>query len=35
MGVRGPATIILVSIIIGTLIVSIMSALLKTTDLAT
>lgn len=35
MGVIGPATIILVSIIVGTLIVSIMSALLKITDLAT
>jgi general secretion pathway protein F len=35
MGVIGPVTIILVSIIVGTLIVSIMSALLKITDLAT
>jgi general secretion pathway protein F len=34
MGVIGPATIIAVSIIIGTLIVSIMSALLSITELA-
>lgn len=35
MGVIGPATIIAVSIIVGTLIVSIMSALLSITELAT
>ena len=35
MGLIGPATIILVSLIIGALIVSIMSALLSITDLAT
>jgi general secretion pathway protein F len=34
MGVIGPATIIAVSILVGTLIVSIMSALLSLTDLA-
>jgi general secretion pathway protein F len=34
MGAIGPATIILVSIVIGTLIISIMSALLSITDLA-
>jgi general secretion pathway protein F len=34
MGVIGPATIVAVSIIVGTLIVSIMSALLSLTDLA-
>jgi general secretion pathway protein F len=35
MGAIGPVAIILVSIIIGGLIVSIMSALLSITDLAT
>ena len=35
MGAVGPATIILVSIIIGALIVSIMTALLSITELAT
>ena len=35
MGAIGPATIILVSTIIGALIVSIMSALLSITELAT
>ncbi len=35
MGLIGPATIILVSVLIGALIVSIMSALLSITDLAT
>lgn len=34
MGVIGPATIVAVSVIVGTLIVSIMSALLSLTDLA-
>jgi general secretion pathway protein F len=34
MGAIGPATIILVSIVIGTLIISIMSALLSITELA-
>ena len=35
MGAIGPVVIILVSIVIGGLIVSIMSALLSITDLAT
>jgi general secretion pathway protein F len=34
MGAIGPATIVVVSIVIGTLIVSIMSALLSITELA-
>jgi general secretion pathway protein F len=34
MGAIGPITIIVVSIVIGTLIVSIMSALLSMTELA-
>jgi general secretion pathway protein F len=34
MGAIGPATIVLVSIVIGTLIVSIMTALMSITDLA-
>ena len=34
MGAIGPATIIVVSVVIGTLIVSIMSALLSITELA-
>ena len=34
MGVVGPAAIVLVSIVIGALIISIMSALLSITDLA-
>jgi general secretion pathway protein F len=34
MGAIGPATIVVVSVVIGTLIVSIMSALLSITELA-
>jgi general secretion pathway protein F len=34
MGAIGPATIVVVSVVVGTLIVSIMSALLSITELA-